>query len=67
MDNNDYSNFSEVIKETEENKVNEKLKEGWVLITVGNMMQVQNVTEERVVKKAIGQKPYYILGRLKKN
>ena len=59
--------FSEITKELDENKVNLMLKESWVLINVGNQSQVQNVREGNEVKKAIGQIPYYVLGKPKKS
>lgn len=56
----------EVGKLVDENKVNEQLKGGkWVLINVGNMIQAQRVREGMETKVAIGQAPYYILGKVR--
>lgn len=53
-----------VDKLVDENIVNERLKDRkWLLINVGNMMQIQKCREGIEAKVAIGQKPYYILGK----
>lgn len=55
MNSNENYNFSTIAKEVDESVVNEKLKEGWILITAGNMMQVQNVREGNDVKKQLAR------------
>ena len=55
----------EVDKLVDENEVNERLKSRkWVLISAGNMMQVQKCREGMKTKIAIGQTPYYVLGKI---
>ena len=60
-----YEHISEVRKEVDENKVNRKLQNKWVLLTVGNMYQITAVKDGNMERKAIGQTPYYVLGKLR--
>ena len=56
----------EVDKLVDEKEVNERLKSGkWILIDIGNMIQAQKMREGMETKVAIGQAPYYILGKVR--
>lgn len=56
----------EVDKLVDEKEVNERLKSRkWILINVGNMIQAQRMREGMETKVAIGQAPYYILGKVR--